>query len=86
MHHTTTAPPAVFQATSHVFVEPLPASLLLDQEVARKETLRRKGNVTTGCSELDDYVLLGGFERGSVVGVSAEEEELGLSVSFFFCS
>ncbi len=37
----------------------------------------------TGCSELDDYLLLGGFERGSVVGVSAEEEEMGLLVSFY---
>jgi hypothetical protein len=33
---------------------------------------------------LDDYVLLGGFERGSVVGVSAEEEEVGMVVSFVF--
>ena len=63
--------------------KPLPASLLLDQELARRESLSANGNLMTGCSELDDYLLLGGFERGSVVGVSAEEEEMGLLVSFF---
>lgn len=61
---------------------PLPASVLLEQELARKERLWKKGNLTTGCRELDEYVLLGGFERGSVVGVSAEEEEVGMLVSF----
>jgi hypothetical protein len=35
----------------------------------------------TGCRELDEYVLLGGFERGSVVGVSAEDEDVGMLVS-----
>ncbi|KAH6630368.1 hypothetical protein B0J18DRAFT_475079 [Chaetomium sp. MPI-SDFR-AT-0129] len=56
------------------WMEPLPASLLLDHEIARKEALAGKGNVMTGCPELDEYVLLGGLERGLVVGVSAEEE------------
>lgn len=64
-------------------LQPVAASELLDRELFGKARLRRKGNVTTGCSELDDYVLLGGFERGSVVGVSAEEEEMGLLVSCF---
>ncbi len=64
--------------------KPLPASLVLDQELARRELLSANGNLMTGCSELDDYLLLGGFERGSVVGVSAEEEEMGLLVSFLF--
>lgn len=69
-------------ATPRLSIQPLPASLLLDQELARKASLSARGNLRTGCSELDDYVLLGGFERGSVVGVSAEEEEVALLVSF----
>ncbi|KAL2180959.1 uncharacterized protein P884DRAFT_274812 [Thermothelomyces heterothallicus CBS 202.75] len=72
------------QASSHLPIEqPLPASLLLDREIARKEGLAASGNLMTGCRELDEYVLLGGFERGSVVGVSAEEdgeEEIGLLI------
>ena len=64
--------------------KPLPASLLLDQELARRGChSAANGNLMTGCSELDHYLLLGGFERGSVVGMSAEEEEMGLLVSFF---
>ncbi|KAK4102235.1 hypothetical protein N658DRAFT_469797 [Parathielavia hyrcaniae] len=71
------------QAASHCPVQqPLPASLLVDLELDRREKLLRKGNLLTGCGELDDYVLLGGLERGSVVGVSAEEEELGLLIGF----
>ncbi|KAK4137058.1 hypothetical protein BT67DRAFT_440059, partial [Trichocladium antarcticum] len=59
-------------------LQPLPASVLLEQELARKNLLCKKGNIRTGCKELDEYVLLGGLERGSVVGVSAEEEEMGM--------
>lgn len=79
-------PPFPQDASSSPFpIEPpLPASLLLDQELARKEALAAKGNILTGCGELDDYVLLGGFGRGSVVGVSAEEEGVGLLVGLFF--
>lgn len=80
------AVPRLSQATT---IAPLSASLLLDRELARKEALASRGNLMTGCGELDGYVLLGGFERGSVVGVSAEEEEVGLAVScvsFLFCS
>jgi hypothetical protein len=61
---------------------PVPASVLLDQELERKDKLRQQGNLSTGCRELDEYVLLGGFERGTIVGVSVEEEEeIGLLVS-----
>lgn len=36
----------------------------------------------TGCAEVDREVLLGGgFERGSVVGVSAEDVDFGVLVS-----
>ncbi|KAG7291764.1 hypothetical protein NEMBOFW57_001784 [Staphylotrichum longicolle] len=70
------ASPRLSQATT---IAPLSVSLLLDRELARKEALAGRGNLMTGCGELDGYVLLGGFERGSVVGVSAEEEEVGLA-------
>lgn len=65
-------------------LQPLSAALLLDHELARRGSLSRKGNLTTGSAELDEHVLLGGFQRGSVVGISAEEDEMGLSVRFFY--
>lgn len=87
MEESTRAPPPSSQPSSshHLPIEPLPASRLLDQDLARKEALAGKGCLLTGCGELDDYVLLGGFERGSVVGVSAEEEDVAMLVSFVFC-
>ncbi|KAM7190555.1 hypothetical protein V8F20_009688 [Naviculisporaceae sp. PSN 640] len=59
---------------------PVPASVLVDRELARRRKLRRqqKRNILTGCREIDDYVLLGGFERGCVVGISSEDDEMGL--------
>jgi len=65
------------------FESPLPASVLLNQQLARQEELRRRGSILTGCSELDQYVLLGGLDRGSVVGISAEDDDVGLRVGFF---
>ena len=62
-------------------LEPVPATILLDQELARRKLADRKGRLVTVCSALDNYVLLGGFERSSVVGVSAEDEEMSLLVS-----
>ncbi|KAL2017063.1 hypothetical protein VTK56DRAFT_2636 [Thermocarpiscus australiensis] len=82
MDQNADIPITVSQASSQFPLEPVPASVLLEQELARKERLCRKGNLMTGCRELDGYVLLGGFERGSVVGVSAEEEEMGLLIGF----
>ncbi len=71
----TTAPPPPDLA-----LQPLSAALLLDHALARRECLSQKGNLMTGCADLDEHVLLGGFQRGSVVGVSAEGEEMGLLV------
>jgi hypothetical protein len=73
-------PPRSFNVHAAPLEPPLPASALLDRELARKEGLRARGNILTGCSELDEYVLLGGFERGEVAGISAEDEEVGLRV------
>ncbi|KAK4250972.1 hypothetical protein C7999DRAFT_38104 [Corynascus novoguineensis] len=96
MNETTPTSPlfsSSSHASSHFPIQPLPASLLVDREVARKEWLAATngggegtGNLmmTTGCRGLDEYVLLGGLERGSVVGVSAEgedgEDEVGLLI------
>lgn len=46
--------------------------------------MRGLGPCRSGCEDLDNYVLLaGGFERGSVVGISAEDEDgVGVMVSF----
>lgn len=69
---TTTPPPGLSSGAA-----------LYDVEVARRrELLHRpgKGPLKTGCPELDE-ALLGGFERGSVVGVSAEDVDLGVLVS-----
>jgi hypothetical protein len=35
------------------------------------------GRIQSGCREVDEQVLVDGFERGSVVGISAEEEQMG---------
>ena len=83
MDQTLNLGPAAPQVSSHSSpLAPLPASVLLEQELDRKDRLCKKGNLVTGCRELDEYVLLGGFERGSVVGVSAEEDDVGMLVSF----
>ncbi|KAI8961795.1 hypothetical protein F5Y11DRAFT_215830 [Daldinia sp. FL1419] len=69
------------QATSHLpLLEPISGATLYELESKRREALRRRGRVKTGCAEVDDAVLLGGLERGSVVGLSAEEVEFGLLV------
>jgi hypothetical protein len=73
-------PPSHHLQSPTVFEPPLPASVLLDRELSHKTTLRRKGNITSGCPELDDYTLLSGFERGSVVGISSEDEDFALRV------
>lgn len=74
-------PPLPSQASSHFPLEPVSGATLFEQEVRRRDALARRGTCLTGCRELDDEVLLGGFERGCVVGISAEEEEMGLLVS-----
>ncbi|KAL8387187.1 hypothetical protein RB595_010095 [Gaeumannomyces hyphopodioides] len=69
------------QVKSHPDLEPVNGLMLYRREAARRDSLLSKGNLATGCGELDDEVLAGGgFERGCVVGVSAEQEEFGLLV------
>jgi hypothetical protein len=48
----------------------------LSKETSRNG-LSSRGNVMSGVSDIDENVLLGGFERGLVVGVSSEKEDFG---------
>ncbi|KAF3073227.1 hypothetical protein CFAM422_004546 [Trichoderma lentiforme] len=58
------------------------ASALASIEKQRRDFVRSLGPCPSGCEDLDAYVLLGGFERGSVVGISAEDEDgTGVTVS-----
>jgi hypothetical protein len=65
---------------SYFALEPISGAVLLDQELLRYEVSQSRGSIFTGCEELDHHVLLGGLERGWVVGLSAEEETFGLLV------
>ncbi|KAI1092801.1 hypothetical protein F5B19DRAFT_183872 [Rostrohypoxylon terebratum] len=61
-------------------LEPVSGATLFELETTRREGLRHRGALKTGAAEIDQSVLLGGFERGQVVGVSAEEGEFGMLV------
>ncbi|OTA77137.1 hypothetical protein M434DRAFT_18362 [Hypoxylon sp. CO27-5] len=74
-------PPPASQASSHFpLLEPASGATLFELEAARRERLKLRGRLKVGCDEIDEKALLGGFERGEVVGVSAEEAEFGLLV------
>ncbi|ORY67650.1 uncharacterized protein BCR38DRAFT_456344 [Pseudomassariella vexata] len=68
------------QASSHFAVEPISGATLFEVENTRREELKRMGVLRTGCREIDEYVLGGGLERGCVVGLSAEEADMGLLI------
>jgi hypothetical protein len=68
------------QTSSHFALDPIQASVLCEREAKRRDQATKLGSCRTGCPEVDERVLLGGFERGSVVGISAEEEGFGLLV------
>ncbi|KAI3340870.1 hypothetical protein F4824DRAFT_356022 [Ustulina deusta] len=58
---------------------PVLGATLFKQEIERRKKLHGRGVMPTGCSEIDDALLLGGgFERGCVIGVSAEEVDFGV--------
>ncbi|KAI1181093.1 hypothetical protein F4777DRAFT_525844 [Nemania sp. FL0916] len=58
---------------------PVSGAVLLEQEVERRWRLHQRGILSTGCAEIDDAMLVGGgFERGCVVGVSAEEMDFAV--------
>ncbi|QPC58582.1 hypothetical protein HYE67_000813 [Fusarium culmorum] len=66
------------QASPHFPLEPIPASVLARKEANRRDAVALLGSYKTGCAVVDENVLLGGFDRASIVGVSAEDEELGV--------
>ncbi|KYK60668.1 hypothetical protein DCS_01806 [Drechmeria coniospora] len=64
------------QTSVHFPLEPLPASVLAARETTRRNNARALGLCRSGCEEFDDHILLaGGLERGSVTGVSCEDED-----------
>lgn len=67
-------------------IEPVSAAVLASLEHERRDKVRRKGNCGVGCREVDDEVLMGGLERGVVVGISSEtsSQDFGLRVGFPF--
>lgn len=66
------------QASSHFPLDPVSGAVLFEQEARRRDLHNSCGRLlTTGCRELDIEVLCGGFERGCVVGISAEESQGG---------
>ncbi|KAI0397721.1 hypothetical protein F5Y17DRAFT_322021 [Xylariaceae sp. FL0594] len=66
-------------AKSQEALVPVSGATLYSLEVERRRNTCRRRVVSTGCAEIDNAVLLsGGFERGCVVGVSAEEVDFGL--------
>ncbi|KAJ4263773.1 hypothetical protein NW762_005806 [Fusarium torreyae] len=72
--------PSSSQANSHFSLEPIPASNLAEKEARRRDAVAALGACKTGCAVIDQDVLMGGFERATVVGVSAEDEELGVQL------
>ncbi|XEV03846.1 hypothetical protein FSHL1_009133 [Fusarium sambucinum] len=72
--------PPPSQANSHFPLEPIPASVLAEKEAHRRDAVALLGSCKTGCVVVDEDVLLGGFDRASIVGVSAEDEELGVQL------
>lgn len=52
---------------------PIQGNVLAKAEIQRRQLAFDAGPVTTGCLSLDD-ALGGGFSRGTVVGISADDE------------
>lgn len=75
------ASPSYSQASSRIVLEPIPATIIAEVESRRRDANRDLGPCQSGCSEVDDSALLGGLERGSVVGISSEDESFGVTVS-----
>ncbi|KAF2999520.1 hypothetical protein E8E14_002598 [Neopestalotiopsis sp. 37M] len=73
--------PSASQVSSHFPLEPISGSTLYNLEDARRQQIERRGTLRTGCNEIDEQALVDGFERGAVVGISAEEIDFGLVLS-----
>ncbi|KAK2056010.1 hypothetical protein LY76DRAFT_618156 [Colletotrichum caudatum] len=68
------------QAGSHFALEPVSAAVLCSRETKRRDAAKERGPLRVGCREVDEELLAGGFERGTVVGISAESEQMGLLI------
>ena len=44
----------------------------MTDEIQRRDACASLHNILSGCAVLDQDVMQGGFERGTVVGISAE--------------
>ena len=76
--HTAVPPPEP--------ARPILASKFLAVEEKQRKRFSSRGElVKIGCGEIDDYLLGGGYERGVVVGISADAGE-GRLVSLPFLS
>ncbi|KAK1727834.1 uncharacterized protein BDZ83DRAFT_749637 [Colletotrichum acutatum] len=69
------------QASSHFPLELVSAAVLCSRETKRRDAAVARGRVQVGSREVDEEVLGGGFERGSVVGLSSESEQMGILIS-----
>ncbi|KAK1656306.1 hypothetical protein BDP81DRAFT_456962 [Colletotrichum phormii] len=69
------------QASSHFPLEPVSAAVLCSRETKRRGAAMARGKVQVGSRDVDEEVLGGGFERGSVVGLSSESEQMGILIS-----
>ncbi|EFQ32659.1 uncharacterized protein GLRG_07803 [Colletotrichum graminicola M1.001] len=69
------------QASSHFALEPISAAVLCSRETKRRDAAKERGPLRVGCREMDEEVLVGGFERGTVVGISSESDQMGLLIS-----
>ena len=69
------------QASSHHPLQPVSAAILAEQEASRRNAARHAGPCRTGCAEIDTHVLVGGgFERGTGVGISSEDDGFAVRV------
>ncbi|KZZ89668.1 hypothetical protein AAL_07561 [Moelleriella libera RCEF 2490] len=69
--------------SSTYLLTPISAATVADQDAERRDRARQRlGPCSTGCADVDAWVLVGGgLERGSVVGVSADDEATGLTAT-----
>jgi hypothetical protein len=65
----------------HIDVDVISGDVLLDEECDLANVLLSKRRPVTGCSEIDETLLRTGFDRGRVVGISAERDHFALLVS-----
>ncbi|KAH9884832.1 hypothetical protein F4778DRAFT_787479 [Xylariomycetidae sp. FL2044] len=80
-HQSPSSSQTSSSSRSHFPLEPTSGATLYELEIQRRAKLTSRygggRGLRVGVPEVDDEVLLGGFERGTVVGVSAEVGDFG---------